>query len=217
MSNPSDTVTGLSRRTFLGGLLMTSAASAAMQAHAYVATNAMSPLVASPTTDVVEDTFNALLAFVLPGRDAYSVAQGVSDSDPGGAETGVVNVFISTVDASTPYVPAFSSTVATLLNQFAMLVNPAAASGPFVSPFARLSFAEKAAVFQIMDGIEPLKLLGGLLPLFTAFFAFSEAGVYDPATRALSGPPLGWTLCRYSGVSDGRDECLGYFPEVPHA
>jgi hypothetical protein len=35
--------------------------------------------------------------------------------------------------------------------------------------------------------------------------------MYDPATRSLTGIPLGWKLSRYQGVADGRDEFLGYF------
>jgi len=38
-----------------------------------------------------------------------------------------------------------------------------------------------------------------------------EAGAFDPLTRTLTGPPLGWTLSQYQGVSDGRAEFLGYF------
>ncbi len=34
-----------------------------------------------------------------------------------------------------------------------------------------------------------------MLPPFVAFFCYSEAGAFDPATRSLTGEPLGWTLC----------------------
>ena len=91
--------------------------------------------------------------------------------------------------------------------------------GTLVSPFANLSFAQKAAVFQIMDATPALELFGGLLPLFVAFFCYAEAGAFDPTTRSLTREPLGWTLSRYTGVADGRDELLGYFPGVqrnPH-
>ncbi len=160
--------------------------------------------------DLIHDTFNGLLAFVVPGSDAYSVAQGVSTADRGGVDAGAADALIATIDESTPFVPSFSTQVAAILNGLAQSVNPAA-GGPFPSPFARLSFAEKAAVFQIMDATDPLKLLGGILPPFMAFFCYSEAGVYDPATRSLTGSPLGWQLSNYQGVADGRDEFLGYF------
>jgi hypothetical protein len=161
------------------------------------------------TPDVVRDTFNGLLAFVVPGHDEYSIAQGVSSTDPGGVDAGVMDVLIATIDESTPYVPQFSLLAAALLNGIAQAVN-ATGAGPFVSPFARLSFAEKTAVFQIMDGNDAYKVLASVLPAFVAYFIYSEAGAFDPATRSLSGTPLGWRLASYAGVADGRDEFLGY-------
>jgi hypothetical protein len=165
--------------------------------------------------DLTHDTINGLLAFVLPGSDPWSLAQGVNTADPGGVDAGVVDVLIATIDESTPFIPSFSAQVAAILNGLAQSVNPGGGGGTLASPFANLSFAQKAAVFQIMDATPALELFGGLLPLFAAFFCYSEAGVLDPATRKLSGQPLGWTLCNYQGVADGRDELLGYFPGVP--
>jgi hypothetical protein len=103
----------------------------------------------------------------------------------------VLEVFIAAVDESTPFVPSFSAQMAAILNNLALLVNPVA-SGPFLSPFARLAFAEKVAVFEIMDATDALKLLGGLLPLFTAVFCYSEAGTLGPETRTLTGTPRDW-------------------------
>ncbi len=162
------------------------------------------------TADLTVDTFNGLLAFVVPGSDPYSTAQGVSTPELGGVSVGAIDVLIATVDESTPFVPSFSAQVAAILNGLALAVNPAA-SGPFVAPFANLSFAAKVGVFQIMDGTAALQSLAGVLPPFVAFFAYSEAGAFDPVTRTLTGPPLGWTLSQYQGVSDGRAEFLGYF------
>jgi hypothetical protein len=201
---------GTSRRSFLGTALSVGAVAALMQARGFVQGRGWLDTAHAATIDLVHDTFNGLFAFVVPGSDVYSVAQGVSTSDPGGVDAGAADVFIATVDESTPFIPSFSTQVAAILNGLAGAVNPAA-DGPFVSPFARLSFAEKTAVFQIMDGTDSLKLLGGLLPPFVAFFTYSEAGVFDPATRSLTGTPLGWELCNYQGVADGRDEFLGYF------
>ena len=106
--------------------------------------------------------------------------------------------------------PQFSATVAAILNNIALVVNPSP-PGTFLSPFACLSFAEKAAVFQIMDGTESLKPLAGVLPPFVAFFCYSEAAVFDPVTRSLTGDPIAWHLSNYQGVADGRNELLGYF------
>ena len=161
-------------------------------------------------TDVLHETFNALLAFILPGSDAYSVAQGVSTADQGGVDTGVIEVFIATLDDTTPFVPDFSDQVAAILNGLAQAVD-ATPGGPFVSPFANLTFAEKAVVFQAMDANPQFAPLAGVLPPFVAFLCYSESGTFDPATRTLTGQPLGWQLCQYQGVSDGRAEFRGYF------
>jgi hypothetical protein len=202
-----------SRRGFLGNAFATAATAALLQAQPFVTARGwLAAAQAAP--DLTHDTINGLLAFVLPGSDAYSLAQGVSTADPGGVDAGVTDVLIATVDESTPFIPSFSVQIAAILNGLAQGVNPGG-GGTLASPFANLSFAQKVAVFQIMDATPALELFGGLLPLFAAFFCYSEAGVLDPATRKLTGQPLGWTLCHYQGVADGRAELLGYFPGVP--
>jgi hypothetical protein len=202
-----------SRRGFLGSAFATAATAALLQAQPFVTARGwLTAAHAAP--DLTHDTVNGLLAFVLPGSDAWSLAQGVSTADPGGVDAGVADVLIATIDESTPFIPSFSVQVAGILNGIAQGVNPGG-GGTLASPFANLSFAQKAAVFQVMDATPALELFGGLLPLFAAFFCYSEAGVLDPATRKLTGQPLGWTLCHYQGVADGRDEFLGYFPGVP--
>jgi hypothetical protein len=202
--------TGISRRSFIGSGLAAAAASAVLQGHSFLGSRGWLDAAQLSPPDLVHDTFNGLFAFVVPGTDPYSVAQGMSTTEPGGVDSGAVDAFIATVDASMSFDPSFSATVAGALNGLSQLVHPGI-SGGFVSPFANLSFAEKAAVFQIMDGTDALKLLGGLLPLFVAFFTYSEAGSLDPATRTLAGRPLGWRLSNYQGVSDGRNEFIGYF------
>lgn len=153
----------------------------------------------------VRDTLNGLLAFVVPGPDTYSVAQGVSTPEPGGVDAGVLDALIDTLNASAPYQPGFSAIVATVLNDFANAANPAAGG------FANLLFAEKAAVFQLMDAGEAVRPLAAVLPAFVAYLAYSEAGVFDPVTRRLTGIPVGWTISNYSGASNGRDELRGYY------
>jgi hypothetical protein len=162
------------------------------------------------TMDLLHDTFNGLLAFVVPGADAYSVAQGISTAGPGGLDVGGLDALIATLDETTPFVPQFSATVAAVLNELALAVDRSA-SGPFVSPFSRLSFGEKVVVFEVMDATDSLKPLAGVLLPFVAFFCYSEAGAFDPVTRSLAGHPLAWQLSNYGGVADGRDEFLGYF------
>ena len=203
---------GASRRTFLGHVALTAAASAVVPAFGFLESRGWLEAAQASAPDLIHDTFNGLFAFVVPGPDGYSIAQGVSTLEPGGVDVGAVDVFIATLDASTPFVPGFSATVAAALNGLAQLVNPAAA-GAFISPFARLSYAEKVAVFQIMDATDSLKLLGSLIPLFVAFFCYSEAGAFDPATRTVQGEAAGWRLSNYTGTSDGRAEFKGYFTD----
>lgn len=198
-----------SRRSFLWSMAL-AGAGAALFGSGGVPNRAWAQAAEAAGPDLVHDTFNGLLAFVVPGPDGYSVAQGVSTPEPGGVDAGATDVLIATLAGTVPFLPDFSATVAAVLNGLAQAVSPAAA-GPFVSPFACLSFAEKAAVFQIMDATDSLKLLAGVLPAFVAFFFYSEAGVFDPSTRSLTGQPVGWQLSSYQGVAEGRDEFLGYF------
>jgi len=162
------------------------------------------------TIDLVHDTLNGLSAFVVPGPDAYSVAQGVSTTEPGGIAALVTEIFIPVLDGSVPFIPNFSAVVAGILNQLALAVNPSLA-GPFNSPFANLSFNEKVVVFQIMDATDSLKPLAGVLPAFAAYICYSEASVLDRSTHTINGQPVGWSLSNYAGATDGFDEFLGYF------
>src|SRR5262245_51978282 len=47
------------------------------------------------TPDVVSETFNGLVAFVVPGPDAYSVVQGESTTEPGGIDAGATPALIA--------------------------------------------------------------------------------------------------------------------------
>ena len=199
----------ISRRGFIGNMAMASAAVAVMQAPEFLNDGCWARAAAAQGADLVTETFSGLLAFVVPGQDVYSVHQGVSTREPGGVDSGAAQSLLATIDSSTPFVPQFSSSVAALLNGLAQAVNPMAA-GPFGSPFARLSFAEKTVVFQLMDGDDSFRVLAGVLPGFVAFFVYSEAGAFDPVTRSLTSQPVGWTLSNYEGVADGRNEFRGY-------
>lgn len=175
------------------------------------------------SADLTIDTLNGLLAFVAPGSDEYSRQQGQSTGRPGGVGANVVGTFVYDLDHFVPAVvfgsqgaavPS-SGGVASMLNAYALQVNPAA-TGPFLSPFARLSFADKVEVFRRLEsdleGTESeLAFVTGLLPGFAAFLAFTEAGVFDSATGTLTGPPLGWQLSHYAGPSDGWPELRGYY------
>jgi len=199
----------ISRRQFLANMGLASVATLLMQIPGALKPGWIKSAHAA-TIDEVSETFNGLLSFVVPGPDVYSAAQGVSTAEPGGIDANVTEILIETLDLSTPFLPNFSAIVATILNDLAGFVNPIA-PGDFSSHFARLAFAEKVAVFQIMDNTDSLKALGGILPAFSAFVAYSEAGVFDAETRSLTAFPVGWAISNYQGVADGRDEFKGYF------
>jgi hypothetical protein len=174
--------------------------------------------------DAVAETLGALVAFILPGDDAYSRAQGTPTTEPGGIDAGTVPVFIRNLDAFVPAaVPGVGTTtlpasggVAMLLNRYALEVDSAAGDGEALSPFARLSFDEKAEVLRLFeadpawDGTE-FKFVSGILPGFVAFLAWSEAGVIDPDTRRPSRRPVGWRLAKYDGPAEGHPELRGYY------
>jgi len=197
----------LRRRTFLQSGLFAAAAALVRSSPIF---DSWIEAAQAASVDLVHDTLNGLQAFVVPGPDVYSVGQGVSTVQPGGVDANVTEVLIESLDLSAPYLPNFSATVAAILNNLAQAVNPAAA-GVFLSPFARLSFPEKVAVFQIMDGNAALSPLAGILLAAVAYICYSEAGVFDRNTRSLTGQPVGWTISSYAGAADGRDEFKGYF------
>jgi hypothetical protein len=174
--------------------------------------------------DVVVETLSGLVAFILPGDDPYSEAQGTKTDEPGGIAAGTVPVFIRNLDAFVPVaipgagtetLPA-SGGVAMLLNRYALEVNPAAGEGNALSPYARLTFEEKAEVMRLFEA-DPLwddtefKFVSGILPGFVGFLAWSEAGVIDPQTRELTETPVGWKLSKYDGPAEGHPEFRGYY------
>ena len=52
--------------------------------------------------DLTRDTLNGLVAFVTPGDDPYSVAQGVATTGPGGIAAGATDAMIETLDRVVP-------------------------------------------------------------------------------------------------------------------
>jgi hypothetical protein len=172
--------------------------------------------------DVVVETLSGLVAFILPGDDPYSEAQGTKTDEPGGIAAGTVPVFIRNLDAFVPVaIPGAGTTtlpasggVAMLLNRYAVDVNPGA--GGALSPFAQLTFDEKAEVFKRFES-DPawddseFKFVSGILPGFVGFLAWSEAGVIDPETRKPEKRPVGWKLSKFDGPAEGHPEFRGYY------
>jgi hypothetical protein len=125
--------------------------------------------------------------------------------------------------------------VALLLNYVATVVSPASLHGAFLSPFARLSFANKARAMElietshsglvaIVDAQLPqplkasasglLKFLGGALYEFATFGSMGESRKYDPKTRTLTGRPVGWQITGYlpdNKPGDGWNDLIGYY------
>ena len=202
----SPTIWTLDRRTFLGHAIALTAAAIAPLPR-FLRERGWLDAAHAAEPDLVRDTLNGLVAFIVPGPDEYSVAQGQSTTEPGGLDAGTTDALIATAEGA---LPTASTLLSTLLNDFAQTINPTA-SGPFVSHFARLSFAEKGQVFAALEAIPPLSFLMGTVPSLVAFLAYSEVGVLDPATRTLSGTPVGWTLSGYGGVADGHAEFRGYY------
>ena len=108
--------------------------------------------------------------------------------------------------------------IAGLLNLMATQVHPLAVNGPHLSPFARLSYAEKAQAFELIERTdadlvalldlqfpEPfkasvsglLKFVGGALIEFATFGAYGESAVYDKVSRTLRKRPVGWNHTGY--------------------
>jgi hypothetical protein len=123
-----------------------------------------------------------------------------------------------------------SGAVASAINSVALTVNPSATGGGFPSPFARLSFADKAEVWRILEedtrqvadrdsthSIGVLQNVFGVLPALVNFLAFSEIDVFDPATRRLRARPVGWDHGKYLGDRlepiAGWDDFGGYYQD----
>jgi hypothetical protein len=155
------------------------------------------------TPNLVQQTMNGLVAFIVPGRDRYSRAQGTTTKTPGGIEAGATPVLLRTLDRFLPGPLPLSATAATILNEFAAQVTPVNRGyHPFLSAFANLSVARKAQVFQTVESLQAesagsIRFLIGNLPDLVAFVAY--------------GRPLGRKLTKYAGVADGRKELKGYW------
>lgn len=125
----------------------------------------------------------------------------------------------------------------------ALLVNLAATrvsgsiDGPFPSPFANLTWEQKAQVFEELESYHSwlkraitwaipnrdyreaapgvLNSLIAFMLRISGFGSYCEFAVFNPATREVVQRPLGWVLSQYapdappSGI--GSDDFIGYF------
>lgn len=208
---------GISRRVLLERAGLAGAGLAFAQLPGFLSGRGWLEDAYAQSPDQVRETLDALVAFVVPGPDAYSVAQGQSTKEPGGIEAGGTELLIELLDRFVG-LPAgtlpSSGGVAQLLNGYALQVNPAAAGGASASPFARLKFDEKIEVFRRFEeeteGSE-LRFVSGILIGAAAFLCYGEATALDRDTRQLTRTPTGWTLSNYDGVAEGRAEMKGYW------
>lgn len=232
----------INRRQFLARAGVLGAATALWQVPGLLRLRGWEDAAYAQDADLVRDTLNGLAAMIFPGDDPYSVAQGDATDAPGGVAANTADIFIECLDLFLPAPDGpgplandntmpLSGAVANLLNVVALSVNPAAAGGMFPAPFARLSLAEKAAVFQALEadtGLpdadlpEPFtratgnfKFVAGIIPGFVAFLAYGEWHAFDPQTRTLTKRPIGWNHTNYQAGRtvpvEGWDEFIGYF------
>lgn len=272
----------LSRRQFLSrvGVLGAAAGLLGPAALRWPAAQAQVRDAAAVLHELARDTWNGLAAFVIPGSDEYSVAQGVTADGPGAIDAKAVDFIMESVDFFVPFpdhylapivqalrqgaaesgfppegldVPAdiareldigleqvlanddtlpLQMVLALTINFLATRVNPLAVSGAFLSPFARLSFEEKAAAWQLFEQADPdlvamidgalpepqtetvsgvLRFAAGALLEFIAFGTYSEYSTYDKEARQLTGRPIGWDLGNYQAAVDGWDDFKGYW------
>ena len=167
--------------------------------------------VASASTDaVVRDALGGLVAYVVPGNDRYSRAQGVSTTRPGGVAAGAVDTLRSTLDIEGP---GLAEAAAAILGASAREVASSVGIRGFASPFAALSYSRKDQVVRTLalSHDATLRVLGSTVPALAVFLSYSEAGVLDPRTGRLRGVPVGWRLTDYSGVADIRNDFRGYY------
>src|SRR5947207_2128317 len=82
----------ISRRGFLGNMALVTAALTLARATDVLTSRGWAQAAEVVTPDLLHDTFNGLLAFIVPGPDDYSVAQGVSTIELGGVDEDVVDI-----------------------------------------------------------------------------------------------------------------------------
>ena len=224
MRNAGPSTDGWSRRELLQrGAFLTAAAYAISLAPGSRAV-ALLAEAAPEVKPLVRDTLLGLAAYVYPGDDAYSKHQGESAAGPGGPDSRALPVF---AEALNKYLPAgalsnttlpLADAAAAVLNGFAMQVNPASSAGPFPSPFANLTFAEKNEVFRqveteaaVSGAVPEVDFVAGVLITFAALIFYSDAGHYDWRTKTFDGVPLSWELTGFGGPADGHPELRGYY------
>jgi hypothetical protein len=137
-------------------------------------------------------------------------------------------VSLLTNDDAIPLSLVFAMT----MNFFATRVNPLAVNGAFLSPFARLTWAEKAAAWEMFEQADPdlvaaidsslpepatetvsgvLRFAAGALLEFGGFGTYGEYSTFDPVARKLTAEPVGHRISGYTPAAAGWDDLKGYW------
>lgn len=212
----------VSRRHFVGGAA----------AVAGVAGIASVPLLNAPAASAadssIDQAFNALAAFVVPGNDEYSRRQGVFTGRRGGVANGGGKVVQNVLNAGLPIVIAELSISAPgalgfslILRYYTFQEHAGSAFGPFGHPFANLKWKQKRDVLDAIDtsGVfkdTPITYSANSLATLAALGGFSEGTslvVRQGQVNTVSGTPVGHELSKYQGVSDGHPEFIGYYQD----
>ncbi|SFR53101.1 hypothetical protein SAMN05216203_1186 [Marinobacter daqiaonensis] len=132
---------------------------------------------------------------------------------------------------------ASNTVLAALLLNLAATRAAGSVDGPFPSPFANLSWEQKAQLFEELESPHSwLKralvwnipdrdfreaapgVIGSLVSFILrigGFASYNEFAVFDPATREVVQRPLGWVLSQYAPdappSSIGSDDFIGYY------
>jgi hypothetical protein len=195
--------------------------------------------IAAEAPQLLGETLNSYLAVPEVAAFLIEVLQTELAAVPlPGGETGLtwLDGLLET-DGTLPLAPV----AAALANLLAVQVDPASVAGPFLTPFSRLSWGDKAEVWRRFEGDLPdlftigapgsrlpivsdildlLSTLGGLLRFaagavleIAVFASYGEYAVFDPATPTLTGRPVGWELADYPPAEPvaGWDELIGYY------
>jgi hypothetical protein len=204
----------LSRRVFVARAALLAVAALTPLPRAAARAGLITADSAAAPDDVVLDTLNGVVAYVVPGDDRYSIAQRSTSPQPGGVAARGGEGVRATLESAGP---GTVDAAVGVLNGFARAVDPGAdaraGTAGFSAPFAALSFADKGEVFELLSQSveETLQMLGGLLPAIAAFASYSEFGALEAGATALTSRPVGWQLTGYEGTADGRDEFHGYY------
>jgi hypothetical protein len=272
----------LDRRQFLArvGALGAAAALFGPAAFKISAASAQVSPAGQVLAELARDTISGLGAFVVPGDDPYSIAQGVTAVGPGAIGARNPDFLLAAADFFVPLPDGFARSVvsamrtgsegfpvppellgvpltlarqiddeimsllhnddtiplslvfAMAMNFYATRVNPAAVNGAFVSPFARLTWAEKAAAWQMFEQADPdvvalidtnlpepqtetvsgvLRFAAGALLEFAAFGTYTEFSHFDKEKRVLTGVPVGHAISKYTPAAAGWPEFKGYW------